>query len=225
MGDAWIGEHVDAVIFDHDGTLVDSETITLSVVATMAIEAGAEVYADDADRFVGADLHLVIDEIARRAGTAIDTDAFLEEFRIRQTADITNGLDEIPGATAMLGALHREGVPLAVASNAPVSKMELCLGVTDLLRFIPDGHLISAYDIEAWKPDPGVFRRAAEVLGVEPSRCAVVEDSLPGIEAGLAAGMRVIALDPKQRFERSDITTVTSLDHAHQLLQRKGSDS
>ena len=65
----WIGERADAVIFDHDGTLVDSETITLSLLATMAVEAGAELYPDDATRFMGSDISVVIDEIEVRSGT------------------------------------------------------------------------------------------------------------------------------------------------------------
>jgi len=225
MTSGWLGTFVDAVIFDHDGTLVDSETITLTLIATMAVELGAEVYPDDAERFVGADIHLALDEIEKRIGQPLNKDAFLEEFRSRQELEIRSSLSEISGATELLEALTHQEIPFAVASNAPVAKMEVCLEATDLLRLVPHDRLISAYEVDAWKPDPAVFLRAAEVLGESPDRCAVVEDSLPGIEGALAAGMRVIALDPKGKFaERIDVTSVPSLGAAQTLLQQDHDD-
>ena len=214
----WIGERIDAVIFDHDGTLVDSEHITLAVVAEMAIEAGAAVYPEDADRFVGADLHLVIAEIGKRAGSPIDTEAFMAEFRVRQTAAIEAGLQEIPGASELIDALATRRIPYAVASNAPLAKMSLCLGATGLLDKFEPEMLISAYDVNAWKPDPAVFLAAAERLGVDPGRCAVVEDSKPGIDGALAAGMHVIALDPQSRCTDPQTTSVATLTEAQSLL-------
>lgn len=206
---------IDAVIFDHDGTLVDSETITLTVVGEIAVEAGAEVFPEDIDRFVGADLHVVFAEIERRAGSPLPDDIF-DQFRARQTTAINAGLREVEGAHALLSAMSLQ---TAVASNAPVAKMELCLGATDLLSFFDDDRLISAYDVGAWKPDPAVFLQAAEVLDVEPANCAVVEDSQPGVLGALAAGMRVFALDPKDRFSNIDgITRVASLGELHGYL-------
>lgn len=213
----WIPARVDAVIFDHDGTLVDSENITLSVVAAMAVERGADVYPEDAERFVGADLHAVIEEIGHRTGKAIDTDAFMTEFRIRQTTAIEEGLDEIPGATALLERLSSSGVPVAVASNAPVAKMRLCLEATNLLRFFEEHQLVSAYDVGLWKPDPAVFVRAAEILDVAPNRCAVLEDSAPGVEAARRSGSHVLALG--SRFSPSnDLTVAPTISDAEQIL-------
>ena len=178
------------------------------VVAGIATDAGAEIYSDDPDRFVGADLHLVFEEIERRSGKPLPGD-IMEQFRERQTQMIREGLQEVRGATALLESLT---IPRAVASNAPVAKMELCLGATDLRKFIPDGHLLSAYDVDMWKPDPAVFFAAAAVLDVDPERCAVVEDSRPGIEGAVAAGMQVFALDPGNRFtDLSGFTRISEL--------------
>ncbi len=185
-----------AVIFDHDGTLVDSEPITLSVVAEMAVEHGAEVYPEDVDRFVGADLHVVFEEIERRAGKPVPDD-FMDTFRSRQEERIRSGLEAIDGAAELIASIT---VPIAVASNAPVAKMELCLGATGLLDHLDPATLVSAYDVGAWKPDPAVFLAAAGRLGVDPARCAVVEDSRPGVDGALAAGMAVFAYDTGNRF-------------------------
>jgi HAD superfamily hydrolase (TIGR01509 family) len=199
---------IDAVIFDHDGTLVDSETITLTLLAEMAVEAGAEVYEGDIDRFKGADIKVVFAEIERRRRAPLPAD-FLDTFRSRQKSRILAGLEAIPGADEVLTALN---VPTAVASNAPVAKMQLCLGATGLDRHFTDEELVSAYDVGQWKPAPDVFLAAASVLRTAPDRCAVVEDSVPGIEGAIAAGMQVFALDVANSLrEISGVTTIRAL--------------
>lgn len=210
---------IDAVIFDHDGTLVDSETISLTLLAEMAVEAGAEVFEGDVDRFTGADLKVVFAEIERRRGAPLPHN-FLHDFRSRQEQRILAGLEEIPGADHVLSMLT---IPTAVASNAPVAKMQLCLGAAGLDQHFTDEELVSAYDVGWWKPAPDVFLAAASVLGTPPDRCAVVEDSAPGIEGALAAGMCVYALDPTNKFGPIDgATTLASLS---ELLEHLGSDS
>lgn len=204
-----------AVIFDNDGTLVDSESITLSVLMEMAVEHGADIREDDPQRFLGAHLQVVFAEIEKRAGKPVPHN-FLNIFREKQTTMIKAGLTEMPGATELLEHLAAAGVPIAVASNAPLAKMELTLGATNLARFFRPEHLISAYEVNVWKPAPDIFLKAAEVLGVEPERCAVVEDSGTGIEAAHAANAQVFALDPAGRF--SDWTATTVLSTLTQLV-------
>ncbi len=81
-------------------------------------------------------------------------------------------------------------MPFCVASSGPREKIELSLRVTGLLpHFV--GRIFSAYEIGSWKPDPGLFLHAARSMGVEPNVCAIVEDSIPGVQAGLAARMPV----------------------------------
>jgi HAD superfamily hydrolase (TIGR01509 family) len=199
---------IDAVIFDHDGTLVDSEPITLTLLAEMAIEYGAAVHEDDADRFKGADLKIVLAEIEHRRGARLPDD-FLHILRERQSERIRAGLEAVPGADDLLRALQ---LPAAVASNAPVAKMQLCLGATGLDQYFTNEQLVSAYDVGEWKPEPGVFLAAASVLDTAPERCAVVEDSAPGIAGAIAAGMIVFALDPNGAFGTIDgATTISAL--------------
>ena len=201
----------EAVIFDNDGTLVDSESITLSVIMDMAVEHGADVRPGDAERFVGSHLQVVFTEIASRAGKPVPHD-FIDTFRTRQTERIEQGLEEIPGATAVLEHLTALGIPFGVASNAPQAKMALCLKATGLDRFFPVAHRTSAYDIESWKPLPDIFIQAAKTLSVPIERCAIVEDSDTGIEAGLAAQATVFAIDPRGRYEsHPDVISLSAL--------------
>jgi len=215
---AWIGDRVDAVIFDNDGTLVDSEPITLNLLATMAVEAGAEVYPEDAHQFTGGDIKEVFAAIEDRAGVAIDHEAFFEEFRARQGEQIRKGLPEIDGASRLLDELAARQVPFVVASNAPRAKMELCLQKTRLDRFFSAEAMLSAYELGVWKPDPAIFLAAADRMDTPIERCAVIEDSRPGIAAAVASGGHAIALDPLGTLPPTGATHVRSLTEAARLL-------
>ena len=98
-------------------------------------------------------------------------------------------LVEMPGATQFVRGLQ---LPFCVASSGPRAKIELSLSLTGLLPFF-DGKIFSSYDIGSWKPEPHLFLHAAQTLGVAPEQCAVIEDSQPGVDAGVAAGMWVYA--------------------------------
>jgi HAD superfamily hydrolase (TIGR01509 family) len=105
-------------------------------------------------------------------------------------AALASGVRPIDGALELVRSLS---VPFCVASSGPRDKIELSLRTTGLLPYF-EGRIFSAYEVGSWKPDPELFLHAARSLGVPPARCAVVEDSIPGIQAGLAAGMNVFAL-------------------------------
>jgi len=92
-------------------------------------------------------------------------------------------------------ALERIDFPTCVASSGPREKILLSLELTGLLSRFTD-RIFSAYEVGSWKPDPGLFLHAASALGVKPEACVVIEDSLPGVQAGIAAGMRVYAYTP-----------------------------
>lgn len=87
-------------------------------------------------------------------------------------------------------ALNQIDVLKCVASNGPKYKMEMNLGLTGLIDFFPDS-LFSAYDIQKWKPEPDLFLHAANKMGVAPTDCVVIEDSVAGVRAAVAAGMKV----------------------------------
>jgi HAD superfamily hydrolase (TIGR01509 family) len=101
-------------------------------------------------------------------------------------------LRPIIGAVEFVRAL---ALPFCVASSGPRAKIELSLGLTGLLPLF-EGRIFSSYEIGSWKPEPDLFLHAARTLGVAPAECAVIEDSQPGVDAGIAAGMFVYALGP-----------------------------
>jgi len=178
------------VIFDCDGTLVDSEVVAARAWSEYVAGYGVTLSPEEAlARFRGVSMKWCISHIEQLHGQTLP-DHFEQELRALMGGMLEQHLQPISGAVEMVEQLH---LPFALASNAPHHKIELCLRVTGLLPHFA-GRIFSAYDVQRWKPDPALFLFAAERLGVAPQRCAVVEDSLPGVQAGLAAGMRVIAL-------------------------------
>jgi HAD superfamily hydrolase (TIGR01509 family) len=206
---------LDAVIFDCDGTLVDSETLQAEVFCELL--GGAGHAADPAEillAFRGRRLALCIAELEARFG-ALRHD-FEDAFRARTAGLLRARLREIEGAAALLAAMPH---PVCVASNAPRAKIELCLEATGLARFF-GGRVFSAYEVGAWKPAPDLFLHAAGAMGAAPGRCLVVEDSAPGVEAALAAGMRVVALlhEPAPAWLPSGVPGIHALSDLRRYL-------
>lgn len=183
---------IEGVIFDCDGTLVDSEVISMKVLQQLCAEQGLTLSMEEAmDSFAGNELAVVLQILESKLGRALPSD-FLDTFRSQQLAELAVSLTAIDGAMELVRQLQ---IPFCVASNAPLNKVELCLKTTSLSPYFPVNRIFSAYTIERWKPEPDLFLQAASEIGIPAAQCAVVEDSLFGVHAGIAAGMQVIALD------------------------------
>ena len=186
----------EAVLFDCDGVLVDSEPITCRVLADMLGELGWAIStAETLQLFVGKMVKDQAPLIEQRTGFAL-TEAWLAGFRARRDEALSRELLAVPGALQATSDLRgRLRGRLAVASGADRIKIELQLRKTGLLECF-DGQLYSGHEMPRSKPHPDVYLAAAGGLGVEPRRCAVVEDSATGVRAGVAAGATVFAYCP-----------------------------
>lgn len=201
------------VIFDCDGTLVDSEPLMLRVMLDETVALGmprerAPSFSEIEGQSMGASLAL----LAQRLGRPLPT-GFEGHLRARMAEVFQRELREIPGAQALLQRLR---LPFCVASNGPRAKIELTLSITGLHQAV-GGRIFSAVEVGSYKPDPGLFLHAASAMGAEPARTLVVEDSLAGIEAGLAAGMRVYALRRAGTLPDAWSRQVTRLDRLDDL--------
>ncbi len=179
--------HFDLVIFDCDGVLVDSERLAVRTEAEILSELGWPLTeADIVERFVGRSAAYMRQEIERQLGRSVDWDA---EFEPRYREVFERELVVVPG---ILETLDEITIPTCVASSGSHEKMRFTLGKTGLFdRF--DGRIFSVDQVAHGKPAPDIFLFAAENMGAAPDRCAVVEDSASGVNAGLAAGMAVFA--------------------------------
>jgi HAD superfamily hydrolase (TIGR01509 family) len=180
---------ITSVIFDCDGVLVDSEEIANRVLAELLTEAGLPTTYDQAvDAYRGHPMDSVVATATERFGSPLPFDLLKRYFaRIKEVFETE--LRPVPG---VIEALERIDLPDCVASNGPSHKMETTLRLTGLWeRF--EGRIFSAEDVSAGKPAPDLFLHAARVMGFDPATTAVVEDSLLGVQAGRAAGMKVFA--------------------------------
>lgn len=176
------------VIFDCDGVLVDSETIGIKVLLALAAEYGVQMDLEEAIRLLSG--RRLTDAVAvLQAKTAL---AFAEDFehqyRVRSYAIFQQEVLPVAGIKEVLAQLT---VPFCVASSGPVEKIRLNLQLTGLLPYF-EGKIFSAYTINSWKPDPGIFLHAAAEMGFTPAECVVVEDSLAGIQAAVSGGFRAM---------------------------------
>ena len=133
---------------------------------------------------------------------------FMAQVRRETEVRFRQGVDPMPGALALLQSLQ---LPFCVATNGPREKVELTLGLSGLRSLFGD-RIFCAYEVGHFKPDPGLFLHAAQALGIAPAHCAVVEDSLPGLQAGLAAGMQVFSLHPSEGLPADVATGVRFID-------------
>ena len=184
---------IKAIIFDCDGTLVDSEPITNDVIIGLAAEMGVSLSQHDClDLFAGRNIACIGEHLAAQSGQAMPEN-FVSTFRERQAIALEQNLQPIDGAVELLEKITR---PMFLASNAPREKISINLRVSGLRKFFPEELVFSAYDREIWKPDPDLFMQPAAQAGVAPEHCAVVEDSLAGLEAAARAGMQVFYFAP-----------------------------
>jgi HAD superfamily hydrolase (TIGR01509 family) len=208
------------VIFDCDGVLVDSETVQIRVMVESMAGRGLHMPLDEAmPLFRGRKMAECVAEMERRLGSSLP-ESFVPDLRAAMADVFRRELRPIPG---IFDALDAISTPKCVASNAPLEKMRLTLGITGLLpRF--EGRMFSSYEVGSWKPDPGLFLHACRAMGASPEECAVVEDSVLGVRAALAAGMRALGFshlaEDRQLLESAGAIPFGSMSELPGLLAR-----
>ncbi|MGI3183965.1 HAD family hydrolase [Nioella aestuarii] len=184
----------DLVIFDCDGVLVDSETVSNEVLARNLSRHGLPMTTDRSmELFVGGTMRGV-GEQARLMGADLP-DAWIDEIYDEIYSALRAGVDVIAGIPELLDQLDAIGIPYAVGSNGSEAKMEITLGQNGLLDRFGDA-IFSAHTLKTAKPDPGLYLAAAAHFNVDSSRAVVVEDSATGATAAARAGMRCLGYAP-----------------------------
>lgn len=203
----------EAVLFDCDGVLVDSEPIVNRVLRDMLAERGWPLSeAECLKIFVGKMVKDERDRIERETGQPL-TEDWLATFRARRNAALERELAIVANAREAVHAVHeRLDARIACASGADRYKVELQLRKVGLHDYFA-GRIFSGHEMPRSKPHPDVYLAAAAALAAQPRRCAVVEDTLTGAAAGLAAGATVFAYVPHgdaEPFHRAGVAAVFS---------------
>ncbi len=209
------------VIFDCDGVLVDSEVISNGVLAQMLSEEGLATTLVQARRDYQG---MLLDDILRLAeaklGRPLPAD-WLARYEQRRSQAFREELKPVRGAAGVAERITAAGVPLCVASQGKLEKTRLSLELTELRALFPDAALFSAHTVPRGKPHPDLFLHAASVMGAEPARCVVIEDTPSGVTAAVAAGMRVLgytADSDETALREAGAELVASLDEVPRLL-------
>jgi HAD superfamily hydrolase (TIGR01509 family) len=181
----------EAVLFDCDGVLVDSEPITNGVLREMLNEAGWRLGRAECERiFIGK---AVRDERARieaETGRPL-TEDWMRAFYARRDERLRAELRTMEGALQAVMAAHRRTAGrIACASGADKAKVVMQIEMAGMSPYFED-RIFSGHDLPRSKPHPDVYLAAAAHLGIDPARCLVIEDTATGVRAGLDAGAMV----------------------------------
>jgi HAD superfamily hydrolase (TIGR01509 family) len=184
----YIAAVADAVIFDCDGVLVDTERSANEVLARLIGELGVPTTTEQAiATYMGRSWASCMEILEAKLGEPPPA-GLRDRYRAQTTAAWRHELEPVPGVVTALDAIE---LPTCVASSGEHERIRLTLGLTGLLpRF--EGRIFSATDVARGKPAPDLFLHAAKRMGFDPAETAVVEDTVPGVRAGRAAGMRVL---------------------------------
>lgn len=179
----------EAIVFDCDGVLVDSEVIAVRIESMMLTAAGFPMtFEEVASTFVGLSEASVMRLVEERFGRPVPPE-LNDQIHAHTLAAFNGELEAVAGIDALLAATV---VPRCVASSSTLDRIILSLKLTKLDQHFATEHIYSAQMVERGKPEPDLFLHAAQGLGVDPAACVVVEDSPHGVVAGVAAGMDVI---------------------------------
>lgn len=212
----------DLIIFDCDGVLIDSEVISARMLISELKGYGVDMDMAFVSRhFLGRSYPVVLREVRERWGVALP-DRFEADYRARLLAAFQRELTVMPGAAATVRAL---GLPYCLATSSSPERLATSLEITGLAALF-EGVCFTASEVARGKPAPDLFLHAAARMGTTPARCLVIEDSLNGVRAGLAAGMEVWRFTGGSHLAGLDLVppddavphvTITSLDEVFSL--------
>lgn len=213
--------NLELAIFDCDGVLVDSETISNSVLARMLTEEGLPTTPGESRRaYQGLLLADILADAEAKLGRTLSA-GWLDRYELERSIAFRKELRPIAGVAQAVTRIRRAGIAVCVASQGKLEKTRLSLELTGLCDLFEDDALFSAYQVPRGKPHPDLFLHAAHTMGADPSKCVVIEDTPSGVEAAVAARMKVLgycADSDEQALQRAGAKTFQSLDVLPELL-------
>lgn len=203
---------MDAVFFDMDGLLVDSERVWLEIETGVMARLGAAWTPEHQAHLVGGSMERTVDYMLAVSGAEVAPRAVREWMIDGMVARLQDGVPVMPGASELLDALRDEGVPVGLVTSSLRPIADAVLKSVGRERF---DLVVTADDVTRTKPDPEPYLTAARRLGAEPVRCVVLEDSPNGVAAATAAGCAVVAvpslLPVEQAPGRLVVTSLTDV--------------
>ena len=213
-----------AVLWDLDGTIVDSEEYHwLSWRDTISAEGVSITYEQFLVSFGQRNDAIIPSWLPEATPRQIQLIGDAKEVEFRRLVR-ERGLSSLPGVARWVEHLHQNAWPQAIASSAPRANVEAILETLGLGKYFRA--VVTAADVKRGKPEPDVFLAAAERLGVEAARCIVVEDAAPGVEAARRAGMRSVGVSRNTaKLSAADIVVASLQDLPPDAFDRLAGES
>ncbi|WP_339307580.1 HAD family hydrolase [Paenibacillus sp. FSL R5-0519] len=183
---------IQAVIFDMDGVLIDSEPIYFEIERSSFAHFGAVMTEEEHHTYVGVTLESMWQQVLDKHQLTATLDEVLayHQHNVMQTMLAHSNLTAMPSVERWLSWLHEQHISIAVASSSPRALIDLIMNKTGLGRYFEVR--MTGEEVENGKPAPDIFLTTAEMIGASPSNCLVIEDSRNGVQAAKSAGMRCI---------------------------------
>ncbi|NVC64878.1 HAD family hydrolase [Vibrio sp. 05-20-BW147] len=213
-----ITKTVKCVIFDCDGTLVNSETLCCHALVNVFEQFGAHISLEQClAQFKGGKLADVLTDAMVLAKLNISLDLLEPAYRDEVRRLFSEQLEVMPGVELLLNYLEENGIEYCVVSNGPRDKIEMSLELTGLLeRF--KGRIYSAFDANSWKPDPDLLMYCAFHMGFSSDECVYIDDTPKGVEAGLNADIETFQLFNGYEITQCSDARVTQIGHLEELV-------
>jgi HAD superfamily hydrolase (TIGR01509 family) len=199
----------DAVVFDNDGLLLDTESVWTRAEEDLFERRGLEFTPADKRELVGTSAAIAGAILERRLGEAGCAKELIEELNALVVTELERGVEAMVGARELLERLRRQGVPIGLVSNSPLRFVRRSIEIAGFERLFDV--VLSAHEVAAPKPAPDPYLEACRRLGVEPGPSVIaLEDSPTGVAAARAAGLTVIGVPSIEGIE---------LEEAHHLAK------
>jgi HAD superfamily hydrolase (TIGR01509 family) len=215
---------IDAVIFDMDGLLLDSERLYRDAMRAACVDRGLVLADELFQRMVGSSWAVTKQLLRDTYGADFPADEFQHESHGHYDRLGAAGTPQRPGVANILAHLRDAGIPRAVATSTGTARARAKLDQAGILHLFDV--LVGADDVSRHKPDPAPYLLAAARLGARPAHCVALEDSHNGVRAAAAAGMATIMvpdmLPPTEETDRLCVATLESLDHVVEFLIAAG---
>ncbi|EGQ8804997.1 HAD-IA family hydrolase [Vibrio parahaemolyticus] len=212
--------NIKCVIFDCDGTLVDSERLCCQALVNVFNQHGAELTMEECvSHFKGGKLADILLDTKKLMNINVPIDVLEPQYRTEVQKLFVRHLQPMDGAKRLIQFLDSHNIEYCVASNGPKDKIEYALELTGLLDAFK-GKVFSAFEANSWKPEPDLIMYSAMSMGFLPSDCLYIDDTPKGVEAGLSAGIKTVQLFNGEAINRVDDDRVIRIQHLDELKEQ-----
>jgi beta-phosphoglucomutase len=181
-----------AVIWDVDGTLVDTAALHLDAWIRLSQEMGREFSKADFAATFGRRNPEIIEYLFQRPFSPQEIHDIGERKESYYRAEAEKGIELLPGVRRLLQTFHEQAIRQAIGSSAPRGNLEMIIRITDSAHYFQA--MVGMEDTSRGKPDPEVFLTAANKISMPPERCIVFEDAIAGVQAAKAGGMKCVGV-------------------------------